>query len=121
MRWPSGTSASSRTATCCGRRSRGSAPWSIQSGGRDDAHAARPVQTSRPEVMAMSEAVKIDRSREAFIEDLRANNYTTYFVATHPKYAKGKGAFRFTSSPVSPADPCRWSYAETRRRLFELS
>jgi gentisate 1,2-dioxygenase len=69
----------------------------------------------------MSEAVKIGRSREAFIEDLRANNYTTYFVATHPKYAKGKGAFRFTSSPVSPAEPCHWSYAETRRRLFELS
>ena len=69
----------------------------------------------------MSEAVKIGRNREAFIEDLLANNYTTYFVATHPKYAKGKGAFRFTSSPVSPADPCHWSYAETRRRLFELS
>lgn len=69
----------------------------------------------------MSEAVKSGRSREDFIEDLRANNYTTYFVATHPKYAKGKGAFRFTSSPVSPADPCHWSYAKTRRRLIELS
>jgi len=69
----------------------------------------------------MNEAVKSGRSREAFIEDLRASNYSTYFVATHPKYAKGKGAFRFTSTPVSPADPCHWSYAETRRWLFELS
>ena len=32
----------------------------------------------------MSEAVKIGRSREAFIEDLRAN-YTTCFAATHPQ------------------------------------
>jgi gentisate 1,2-dioxygenase len=69
----------------------------------------------------MSEAVKSGGGREAFIEDLRANNYTTYFVATHAKYAKGKGAFRFTSSPISPADPYHWSYRETRRRLFELS
>ncbi|MGH8295613.1 MAG: cupin domain-containing protein [Steroidobacteraceae bacterium] len=69
----------------------------------------------------MNEAVNIDRSREAFIEDLRANNYTTYLVATHPKYAKGKGAFRFTSSPVSPADPYHWRYVEARRRLIELS
>lgn len=35
--------------------------------------------------MTMSEAVKIGRSREAFIEDLRANNYTTCFAATHPQ------------------------------------
>lgn len=69
----------------------------------------------------MNEAGKSVRSREEFVEDLRANNYTTYFVATHPKYAKGKGAFRFTSSPVSAADPYHWSYAETRSRLFELS
>lgn len=69
----------------------------------------------------MSEAVGSGRSREAFIEDLRANNYTTYFVATHPKYAKGKGAFRFTSTPISAADPCHWRHAQTRRRLFELS
>lgn len=69
----------------------------------------------------MNEAAKSVRSREEFVEDLRANNYTTYFVATHPKYAQGKGAFRFTSSPVSAADPYHWSYAETRRRLFELS
>lgn len=69
----------------------------------------------------MSEATKIGRGREDFIEDLRAHNYTTYFVATHPKYAQGKGAFRFTSAPVSPADPCHWRYAETRRRLLELS
>ena len=69
----------------------------------------------------MNEALKADRSREAFIEDLLANNYSTYFVATHPKYAKGKGAFRFTSAPISPADPCHWSYVDTRRRLLELS
>jgi len=31
--------------------------------------------------------VKIGRSREAFIEDLRANNYSTYFIATQPKSA----------------------------------
>lgn len=68
----------------------------------------------------MSEAVKTSNNREAFIEDLVANNYTTYFVATHPRYAKGKGAFRFTSTPVSPADPYHWSYAETRKRLFAL-
>jgi gentisate 1,2-dioxygenase len=72
-------------------------------------------------MIAMNEAAKIDRNREAFIEDLWANNYTTYFVATHPKYAKAKGAFRFTASPVSPADPCHWRHSETRRRLFALS
>ncbi len=60
-------------------------------------------------------------NREAFIEDLLANNYTTYFVATHPKYAKGNRAFRFTASPISPAVPYHWRYSETRRRLMELS
>lgn len=67
----------------------------------------------------MSKARKSDDAREAFIKDLLANNYTTYFVATHPKYSKGK-AFRFTSSPVSSASPYMWKYGETRRRLFEL-
>ena len=59
--------------------------------------------------------------REAFIEALRAADFSTYFVATHPKYAKGMEAFRFTSSPVSPAFPHHWRYEEARRWLFELS
>ena len=47
-------------------------------------------------------------SREAFIEDLIANNFTTYFVATHSKSANSNPAFRFTSSPVSIAVPYSW-------------
>lgn len=71
----------------------------------------------------MSEAVKRETGggREAFIADLQASNYTTYFVATHSKYAKGNGAFRFTPTPVSTAVPFHWDYADTRRRLVELS
>lgn len=60
-------------------------------------------------------------SREAFIEDLIANNFTTYFVATHPHYSKSNPAFRFTPSPVSIADPWSWSYADARERLMALS
>lgn len=63
---------------------------------------------------------KTDNRREAFIEDLLANNFTTYFAATHPKYATGNKAFRFTSSPVSAAVPYSWKYQEARKRLFEL-
>ncbi len=60
-------------------------------------------------------------SREAFIEDLIANNFTTFFVATHPKYAKSNPAFRFTESPVSVAVPYSWSYSDARQRLMALS
>lgn len=62
----------------------------------------------------------IDR-REVFIEDLLASNYTTFFVATHPKYATSNPAFRFTPTPVSIAVPYSWSYEDARARLFELS
>lgn len=68
----------------------------------------------------MNEEAKNSNDREAFIEDLLANNFTTYFVATHPKYAKGKEAFRFTSVPVSPAVPHLWKYSEVKKKLFEL-
>ena len=60
-------------------------------------------------------------SREAFIEDLIANNFTTYFVATHSKSANSNPAFRFTSSPVSIAVPYSWSYSDARQRLMSLS
>lgn len=60
-------------------------------------------------------------SREAFIEDLVANNFTTYFVATHSKSADSNPAFRFTSSPVSIAVPYSWSYSDARERLMSLS
>lgn len=60
-------------------------------------------------------------SREAFIEELLENNYTTFFVATHPKYSTGNPAFRFTPTPVSIAVPYSWSYADARRRLMALS
>ena len=64
---------------------------------------------------------KVTDRREVFIEDLLANNYTTFFVATHPKYAKSNPAFRFTPTPVSIAVPYSWSYEDARSRLFELS
>lgn len=67
----------------------------------------------------MSANAKI--SREAFIEDLLANNFTTFFVATHPKYSTGNPAFRFTPTPVSAAVPFCWSYADARERLMRLS
>jgi gentisate 1,2-dioxygenase len=60
-------------------------------------------------------------SREEFIEDLLANNFTTFFAATHPKYSKGNPAFRFTPTPVSAAVPFSWSYADARERLMRLS
>lgn len=59
--------------------------------------------------------------REAFIQELLASNFTTYFAVTHPKYSKGNKAFRFTPTPVSAASPCSWKYEEARARLFELS
>lgn len=65
-------------------------------------------------------SAKPKMSREAFIEDLLANNFTTYFVATHSKSAKSNPAFRFTPAPVSVASPYSWSYAEARRRLMTL-
>jgi gentisate 1,2-dioxygenase len=60
-------------------------------------------------------------SREAFIEDLIANNFTTYFAATHWKSANSNPAFRFTPSPVSIAVPYSWSYSDARQRLMSLS
>lgn len=60
-------------------------------------------------------------SREAFIEDLVANNFTTYFVATHSKSSDSNPAFRFTQSPVSIAVPYSWSYSDARERLMSLS
>lgn len=60
-------------------------------------------------------------SREAFIEDLIANNFTTFFVATHPKYANSNPAFRFTPTPVSVAVPYSWSYRDAKQRLMALS
>jgi gentisate 1,2-dioxygenase len=63
----------------------------------------------------------LEVSREAFVEDLVANNFTTYFVATHPKYSQSNPAFRFTPSPVSVAVPYSWSYADARERLMSLS
>ncbi|MCH8867065.1 MAG: cupin domain-containing protein [Proteobacteria bacterium] len=60
-------------------------------------------------------------SRVAFIEDLVANNFTTYFVATHSKSSDSNPAFRFTSSPVSIAVPYSWSYSDARERLMSLS
>jgi gentisate 1,2-dioxygenase len=59
-------------------------------------------------------------SRQQFIEDLLSRNFTTYFAATHPAFSKGNPAYRFTASPVSPAKPYSWSYAEARARLMEL-
>lgn len=67
----------------------------------------------------MNEQVKTPR--EIFIEDLLASNFTTFFVATHPKYSKSHPAFRFTPTPVSVAVPYAWSYADARKRLMELS
>lgn len=58
--------------------------------------------------------------RDSFIEQLVARNFTTYFAVTHPKYATGNKAFRFTSSPVSAAVPWSWKYSEARALLFEL-
>ncbi|MDH3350563.1 MAG: hypothetical protein OEM51_03370, partial [Gammaproteobacteria bacterium] len=64
---------------------------------------------------------KVNSSREEFIEDLIANNFTTFFVATHPKYSTSNPAFRFTPTPVSVAVPYSWSYADARERLMHLS
>lgn len=69
-----------------------------------------------------SEQVK--KERELFIEELLSGNYTTYFVATHPKYSRAKGAFgafRFTSAPVSMAVPYMWKYKDARQKLLKLS
>lgn len=60
------------------------------------------------------------KSREEFIEELLACNFTTYFAVTHPKYATGNKAFRFTPAPISAAAPHSWKYAEARAKLFEL-
>ena len=57
--------------------------------------------------------------RDAFIQELVAGNFTTFFVATHPKYATNK-AFRFTPTPVSAAVPFCWKYQDARARLFAL-
>ena len=62
----------------------------------------------------------VEISREAFVKDLLDNNFTTYFVATHPKYSKGNPAFRFTPAPVSTAVPYSWSYQAARDRLMTL-
>jgi gentisate 1,2-dioxygenase len=72
----------------------------------------------------LSEQTK--KEREIFIDELLAGNYTTYFVATHPKYAaKVKGsfaaAFRFSSEPTSLAVPYMWKYKEARQKLMKLS
>lgn len=64
---------------------------------------------------------KVATTREAFIRDLLDNNFTTFFVATHPKYSKSNPAFRFTPSPVSVAVPHSWAYADARERLMTLS
>ena len=64
---------------------------------------------------------KTETPREQFIQDLLANNFTTFFVATHPKYSKSNPAFRFTPTPVSIAVPYAWSYDDARGRLMELS
>jgi gentisate 1,2-dioxygenase len=64
---------------------------------------------------------KLQSSREAFIEDLLANNFTTFFVATHPKYSRSNPAFRFTPTPVSAAVPWCWSWQDARARLMTLS
>lgn len=66
-------------------------------------------------------SAQAEQSREQFIEDLLANNLTTYFVATHPKSSTSNPAFRFTPTPVSAAVPHSWSYADARRRLMSLS
>lgn len=64
---------------------------------------------------------KVDDRREAFIEELRSSNFTTYFAATHPKYATGNKAFRFTATPLSAAVPYSWNYQDARAKLFALS
>jgi len=64
---------------------------------------------------------QLKTSRDAFIEDLLENNFTTFFVATHPKYSKSNPAYRFTPEPVSAAVPWSWKYTEARKRLMELS
>lgn len=69
---------------------------------------------------------ELQKKRELFIEELIAGNYTTYFVATHPKYAaKTKSnfgaAFRFTSEPTSLAVPYMWKYKEARQKLMKLA
>lgn len=66
-------------------------------------------------------SANIKPSREEFIEDLIDNNFTTFFVATHPKFSKSNPAFRFTPSPVSIAVPYTWSYTDARERLMGLS
>ncbi|MHB1908509.1 MAG: cupin domain-containing protein [Nitrososphaerales archaeon] len=70
----------------------------------------------------LSEEVK--KEREQFIEELLSGNYTTYFVATHPKYSKSKGqyaAFRFTPTPQSMAVPYMWKYKDARNKLMRLA
>jgi gentisate 1,2-dioxygenase len=62
---------------------------------------------------------KVESRREAFIEDLLSHNFTTYFVATHPKYSTNK-AFRFGPAPISAAVPHSWKYQEARAKLFAL-
>ena len=63
---------------------------------------------------------KVDNRRELFIEDLVANNFTTFFAITHPKYATGNKAFRFTPTPISAAVAYSWKYQDARTRLFAL-
>ena len=63
---------------------------------------------------------KIDSRREEFIQELLSSNFTTFFVASHPKYSTGNKAFRFTPTPVSAAVPHSWRYRDARAKLFEL-
>ena len=72
----------------------------------------------------LSEQVRKDR--EVFIEELLSGHYSTYFIASHPKYAaKAKSnfeaAFRFTPEPVSIAVPYMWKYTDARQKLLRLS
>ena len=63
---------------------------------------------------------KADNRREIFIEELRSNNFTTFFAATHPKYSTANKAFRFSATPISAAVPYSWKYQEARAKLFAL-
>jgi len=56
--------------------------------------------------------------REEFIRKLEAENLTTFFVATHPKYSTS--VFRFTKEPTHVAVPYVWKYGLAKERLLEL-
>ncbi len=61
----------------------------------------------------------LQKRREKFVEKLLENDLSSFFVITHPKYAKSKN-FRFTPAPVPLSMTHKWEYKKAKKMLLEL-